>query len=364
MHRLALLFTSLLSTVGSSQVPTGSANVPPPQGTAAAGGALPAPGTKEHQALRAFVGDWDNTFRMLPIPGVPGIEKSVESKGSEHVESICNGLFLKWAVDGSFQGQPFLGLYLIGYDPFAKSYTALWVESEEEWASPATGVHDEQRRTWEFTGRTARGPMRTVMTFKDADDFTAVSYAKFRGSNESPFMEIARTRASSVPPARQEGVSGRQPSNEHARLLEVVGDWDATVRFRAAPGAPWTEEKGTERVAAICRGKWLWSDFRGQLAGSPLEGHRLTGYDSGQKTYVSWWIDSTSPVMTASAGRYDQVNRRLVMDGAGLDAQGRKTTRKETMTWMDDDTRLLRIEVNSGNGATEMEITCKRKHKG
>ena len=46
------------------------------------------------------------------------------------------------------------------------------------------------------------------------------------------------------------------------------------------------EEKGTERVASMCDGRWLWADFNGQFSGAPFSGSWLYGIDPKTKAFT------------------------------------------------------------------------------
>ena len=105
-------------------------------------------------------------------------------------------------------------------------------------------------------------------------------------------MEITRKHPEANSPVDAAAMKISAPTKEHQELMRTVGLWDATIRMKMAPDAPWEEEKCTERVTAICGGKWFWSDFEGHMMGMPFEGHSLVGFDTAKSKYVSYWFDS------------------------------------------------------------------------
>jgi hypothetical protein len=108
----------------------------------------PEPKQKEHETLRSLVGDWETVMKSEAMPGVPGMEKATESKGTEHAELLCNGLWLKSVVNGTWNGAPFQGIWLAGYDPTKKSYVSYWVSSDVQDCGPCAldGTFDEKTR--------------------------------------------------------------------------------------------------------------------------------------------------------------------------------------------------------------------------
>ncbi|MCI0651992.1 MAG: DUF1579 domain-containing protein [Planctomycetes bacterium] len=321
--------------------------------------------TKEHEALQAFVGDWESVMKMDAIPGVPGFEKATESKGTEHAELVCDGLWLKWTVStfGTHENATCDGLWLAGYDSFKKTYVMYWVDSNEPGPTAGEGRYDAATKSWEWKFSSSAGPMRSVLTFKDKDNNVEVGYLTLPDGKEAKFMEITRKRGL---PARAVGAAAKTPAAptpEHANILKSVGEWETTMVCAPAPGQQPTSEKGIEQVSAICGGKWVWSDYKGQFMGQPYEGHALVGYDSSKKKYVSYWFDIHSTVPVSAIGDFDAAKKSFNFEGKCVDPTGKPSTMKEVETWKDDNTRHLKLDFQSEQGATTMEITYKRKTK-
>ena len=323
--------------------------------------AMPNPKTKEHDALKAFVGNWETSYKSNAMPGVPGMEKATEGKGSEQVELICNGLYLKAICRGTWQGEPMEGLWITGYDPFQKRYTMVAAGSSEPETCTGTATYDEKKNTWDFRMDTAQGPARAVLVFNDPDNSVETITMTGADGKEVTAMEITRKRSRSAPAVDAAATAAKPPPKEHEELHKMIGEWDATVRHQAEPGGPFREEKGTERVNAVCRGNWVWSDFRGQMMGTPFEGHWLGGYDPKQKQYVSFWLDSMSAVPLQSKGTYDASTKTWTLEGKGVDHEGKPITTKEIGTWVDDNSHKLDFECRGEKGTTKMQITYKRR---
>lgn len=326
---------------------------------------MPAPKHKEHDALKTLAGQWEIVMKMEAMPGVEGMEEATESKGTEQADLICNGLWLKSVVNAEFKGAPFQGVWLAGYDPFQKQYVSVWVGSDEKECGPSmmNGSYDEKTKTWTWNGKTPQGEMRSSFTFKDADHTVETCYMKTPDGKEAQCMEITRTRSRKPAAALASSRAPIKVTKEHELLHKDVGNWSATIKMAGAPGEAATEEPGSERVAAICDGQWLWTDFEAKFMGAPFEGHGLIGYDPNEKQYVSFWIDSTSPALMKTSGSFDAAKKAYKMAGSSVDPTGQPMKVEEVLTWKDDNTRVLQMQFKSAAQTQNMEITYKRKTK-
>jgi hypothetical protein len=328
----------------------------------------PQPKHQQHDVLQAFVGTWDVRMRSEAMPGVPGMEKATESTGSEHCELLNNGLWLKSTTHATSDGKPFEGLWLVGYDPFAKSYVGLWACSDDKEPGPMTmtGTFDQAKKTWIWSGSTPHGDMRSVVVASDPDSVVETCFLKGADGKEQKCMEITRKRTSRTPKpdaaeaAANKGAGLKLPQ-QIAGMHEDIGSWEAIVRCTGVPGQPATEEKATERVSAVCGGKWLWTDFAGRFQGEPFEGHALTGWDNAQQKVVSIWIDSMSPLWCMTTGTASPTDKEIVLEGKCMDPTGQPMTVKQRLTRADASTRAVQMESTCSQGKSTMDITYRRK---
>jgi hypothetical protein len=355
-----LLFTAALCATIPTLCAQGGTE-PKPAAPAMPDAKHPDPKQQEHEILATLAGYWECSMKAEAMPGVPGMEKPIESKGSEQAELICNGLWVKSVINGTHDGRPFQGLWLVGYDPFRKQYSGIWVSSDDQECGACTldGSYDAATKTWTWKGQTSHGEMRSTIAFRDADTSLETCYMKGSDGKEAKCMEITRKRSSAPIAAEASAKALAKLSKEHEVLHNDVGDWDATVKCSESPG----EEKATERVSAICNGRWLWSDFEGRMGGTPFEGHGVVGYDPKQKQYVSFWLSSMCPTFSQTTGTFDAAKHAYTFQGKTVDPTGSPMTIKETLTWKDDDTRVLQMEFKCPDKASNMEITYKRRSK-
>jgi hypothetical protein len=321
---------------------------------------MPQPKHAQHEALRALAGTWDVVMKSEAMPGVPGMEKATESKGTERAELLHGGLWLRSVVDGTHDGKPFQGIWLAGYDPFAKQYVGTWVSSaDNEGPCSMNGTYDEAKKTWTWSGKTEHGDMRTVTKFDSADSFVETCYSIGADGKETKAMEITRTRSKAPAAAANEARAAKAPA-ELAALHKDIGEWTATLRCTMPGQTTPIEEKGTERVASMCDGRWLWADFNGQFSGAPFSGSWLYGIDPKTNKVVGFWIDSMTPTWCRTEGAAS-AGGDLSLSGSCVDHNGKPMQVKQTIQRPDANTRTMRMDSTCEQGPSSMEITYRRK---
>src|SRR6476660_5111880 len=99
-------------------------------------------------------------------------------------------------------------------------------------------------------------------------------------------------------------------------LAKEEGVWDAEIKMMA-PGTDGktetTTSKGVE-TNRILAGKWLLSDFKGEMFGSTFEGHGTYGYDAKKNKYIGTWVDTMSVRIDALEGTYDEKTKTLTLN--------------------------------------------------
>jgi hypothetical protein len=148
-----------------------------------------------------------------------------------------------------------------------------------------------------------------------------------------------------------------QPGPEHARLKQLEGTWDATVKTGQG------ESKGVMTYKLELGGLWLVSNFKADFGGQPFQGKGLDGYDPIKKKYVSVWADSMSPSLLVLEGHFDKEGKVFTQVGEGPGMDG-KMTKLKTVTKMENpDTMVFTLSSQDPNGKeqTMLTITYKRK---
>ncbi len=151
-----------------------------------------------HKALDPFIGKWSNVVLMWMKPG----DAPKESKGTNENTWILGGRFIRQDYRGSFNGQPFEGLGLTGYDNVRGEYQSIWLDNFMTGMMYGTGAYEAKSKTVSVGG-TFSCPMtqekdrwfRFEWKMLDNDHHKYFSYSKDSEGKEFLSMEITFTRS-------------------------------------------------------------------------------------------------------------------------------------------------------------------------
>jgi len=150
-----------------------------------------------HKMMAKSVGTWSATITMWMAPNTPPVNSTGEMKN----EMILGGRYLKGTNTGNFQGQPFEGISITGYDNAKKTFLNNWIDNMGTGMMNLTGTWDAASNSIAFTGTMcdpATGkdiPIRETLKFNDDNHQTMEMFAKVgAGGQEFKTMEIKFTR--------------------------------------------------------------------------------------------------------------------------------------------------------------------------
>ncbi|MGI9013544.1 MAG: DUF1579 domain-containing protein [Phycisphaerales bacterium] len=152
------------------------------------------------------------------------------------------------------------------------------------------------------------------------------------------------------------------PSEEHAMLAKLAGEWECDVKWWFAPGMPPESSPGTASFEMILDGRYLLQTFNGNWDGQEFTGNGLMGYDRMNKQYQSVWVDSFGTGMGFSTGQGD--GHTIELKGVMPDMMlGKNIEVKEIQRMVDADTMVFEMYTPGpdGNMFKSMEITYTRK---
>jgi len=188
----------LLAVLGASCHSTGRAGAPPSeQEMMQRWTAFATPG-KAHEALAPHVGNWNVKVRMFMAPGAP----PDESMGTSTMQWVMDGRYIQDTTTGTFNGQPFHGFGLSGYDNMKQVYVTTWIDNMGTGIIHGEGRYDARTKTFEFTAMMPDAmvaqtyvPSRSTETWSDADHYVVRNWSPGPDGKEFINMELEYSRA-------------------------------------------------------------------------------------------------------------------------------------------------------------------------
>lgn len=151
-----------------------------------------------------------------------------------------------------------------------------------------------------------------------------------------------------------------KPGPAHELLKSEAGTWDAKVETMTPNGT--MTSTGTETSRLGCGGMCLITDFKGDMMGTPFEGHGTVAYDPAKKKYIGSWTDSMSQGLMMTEGTWDPATKTMTSMMEGPDMTGAIVKMKGVTEYKGADTRVF--TMYGPDGAPGMKITYTRKKSG
>jgi hypothetical protein len=151
-------------------------------------------------------------------------------------------------------------------------------------------------------------------------------------------------------------------TENHKKLEALAGDWKADVKMWMGPGEP-EKSQGSSKNEMIMGGRFLKSEFSGNMMGRPFKGCSLNGYDNAKGKFIGLWIDDMSTGYMASEGSCDASGKVLTLTSE-FECPIRKQHVKMRMvtTLIDSDSHKLEMfdAMPDGKEMKTMEILYTR----
>jgi hypothetical protein len=101
-----------------------------------------------HKLLAARAGTYDTKVTMWMAPGAP----PVVTEGTSKYEVVMDGRYVQDTHTATFQGMPFSGQGLCGYDNMKKKYFSTWIDNMGTGLMMSEGTYDAATKTYTFEG--------------------------------------------------------------------------------------------------------------------------------------------------------------------------------------------------------------------
>jgi hypothetical protein len=143
----------------------------------------------QHAILKAMVGTWNATTKSWAGGAEPTVNKGVMKN-----EMTLGGRYLESKYKGTYDGKPFEGYGLTGYDTKRDQLISLWMDSmSTSWSAMSGAISaDGKEMTSSGTMDGTDGkpmPVRTVTRIESPSKHVFTMYGSFNGQ-EMPMMEI------------------------------------------------------------------------------------------------------------------------------------------------------------------------------
>ncbi|MGD9692317.1 MAG: DUF1579 family protein [Phycisphaerales bacterium] len=132
------------------------------------------------------------------------------------------------------------------------------------------------------------------------------------------------------------------PNENHAKLNNLIGDWDVITRAWMDPSAEPMEMHGKVAKAWTLDGRFIREDLSGDNPMGQYSGVGYLGFDNAIDTYQGMWLSSMSTGMIAYSGKIDDTGKTLVCTGKENDPMtGQTLDFKMTITLDNPDSHTL-----------------------
>lgn len=194
--------SEIASTTGSTDTTaaakTESSTLPPDSATIMnAMIAFATPG-EMHKLLASFNGTWQGDITMWMDPAAP----PTKSTGTSTNKMIYNGLYQESKHKGNFNGMPFEGTSIWGYDNAKKKFVSSWIDNFGSGIMMMEGDYDPATKTFSFTGTMTNfldgkdcNIKETVQIIDDNTQVMKMWGPDIKTGKEYQTMEIKLTRA-------------------------------------------------------------------------------------------------------------------------------------------------------------------------
>lgn len=139
---------------------------------------------------------------------------------------------------------------------------------------------------------------------------------------------------------------------EHEYLKQFIGTWTTDVTWWEN-GAE-NKSKGTATFSPIYGGRYIHSDYRGDMMGMPFQGSMLLGFNKVQNKFESVWVDSWSTGLSLSTGTADSTGKVFTMDGIMDDPMTNQKMHTKEVTTFSGNTMTFEMSKVDGDKTEKM----------
>ncbi len=158
-----------------------------------------------------------------------------------------------------------------------------------------------------------------------------------------------------------------QPSDHHAKLKPLAGEWTYTCKVWMDPSQPAVQSKGTVERKWILGGRFLEEHYSGTSphGSGDFEGRGRIGYDNAQGKYTYDWVCSMSTGSSSGLGTINDKNNQFTFQTEMFCPIFKKTMRGRDEIRIEKDGQVVMESFMNQDGKEMklMELTAVRKKK-
>lgn len=149
------------------------------------------------------------------------------------------------------------------------------------------------------------------------------------------------------------------PGEHHKHLEKMAGEWDCAVK--SGWSGKMEESKGTIKAHMRMGGRYLVSNFQGQMMGQPMVGQGIMGYNNITKKYETIWRDNFSTGMMIETGTCDGTGKVITTSGQ-TEGPGGQVMKQRTVYTVGDGKYTIEAWVMGADGKESkvFEMNCVR----
>lgn len=151
---------------------------------------------ENHALLATLAGSWKATIEHKMTAEAP----AETSEGTSQNVMVFGGRFLEQVYQGEFNGNPFEGKGIMGYDNIQKKFQGLWYDSMATGIMISTSTYDSVAKVFSEEGQLScpmtngQRTFRGVTTLTDADHYSYEMFMKDEAGSEFRSMRIDYAR--------------------------------------------------------------------------------------------------------------------------------------------------------------------------
>lgn len=149
-----------------------------------------------HERLAQKAGEWTVTGEMFESPDSP----PMPFEGKSKLKSIMGGRYLIEKFEGDFQGMPFEGMAMIGFDNLTQTYVSSWIDNMGTGIMRSVGTPSGDGKTIHYTSdhpdflTGTYKKMTMVEKIVDDDNMVMDFYSTTPDGDQFKGMHLAYTR--------------------------------------------------------------------------------------------------------------------------------------------------------------------------